>query len=49
MVTKPISIALSEKETKDIDKYRKKFGLSRSATVRFIINEFFLKNKAVIQ
>ena len=44
---KPTSIALQEKELKLIDEYGKKFGLGRSATIRVIVNNFFLKNKEV--
>jgi len=44
MIT-PKSISLGENEIKLIDEYAKKFGLNRSAVVRYVINDFFLKNK----
>lgn len=40
-------IALSKNEKKLLDKYAEKFGLSRSAVIRYIINDFFHKNKEV--
>lgn len=46
-MTKPKSISLGDKEIKLIENYQKKFGLSRSAVIRLIINDFFLKNKEV--
>ena len=45
----PTSIALSNQELKLVDNYSQKFGLSRSAVVRLIINDFFLKNEGIKQ
>jgi len=42
-------VALSKNEKELLDSYAEKFGLSRSAVIRFIINDFFLKNKEVNQ
>ena len=44
-MTKPKSISLSDKEIELLENYQKKFGLSRSAVIRLIINDFFLKNR----
>jgi len=44
-MNQPKSIALGENELDLIEKYAKKYGLSRSAVVRYIINSFFSKNK----
>ncbi len=43
------SIALSKNEQNLIDSYRKKYGLSRSACIRLILNDFFIKNQGVTQ
>ena len=40
-----IGIALGKQELELIDNYSVKVGLSRSALVRYIINNFFLNNK----
>lgn len=39
------TISLNEKEQKLIDTYGRKYGLNRSACIRFILNDFFIKNK----
>lgn len=44
-----ICVYIDNKTRSLIDEYGKKHSISRSATLRLIVNDFFLKNKGVIQ
>jgi len=45
MVVKICSIALDDKTKHKLDKYAQSHAISRSAAIRLVVNEFFLKQE----
>ena len=43
MINEPLCISLDEKTKSLLDKYGEQHSLSRSAVLRMIVNDFFLK------